>query len=98
MMCCGGFPYPRSSSAFAADTLAAGAALGLAIIDTSVSIASPVCARASSFTSAITLGRQEFVSASRPEVIDSYSAAYKSKKIPIYGKEENYPPVLMKIL
>jgi len=56
VMCCGGFPYPRSSSAFAADTLAAGAVLGLSIIDTSVSIALPVCLRASSFTSATTLG------------------------------------------
>ncbi len=55
-MCCGGFPYPRSSREFAADTLAAGADLGLVIIDTSVSIASPVCARGSSFTSATTLG------------------------------------------
>src|SRR6476661_10867500 len=55
-MCCGGFPYPLSSKEFAADTLAAGADLGLVIIDTSVSIASPVCARASSFTSAATLG------------------------------------------
>ena len=55
VMCCAGLPYPRSSSAFAADTLAAGAALGLAIIDTSVSIALTVCLRASSFTSATLL-------------------------------------------
>ena len=45
VMCCGGLPYPRSSSAFAADTLAAGANFGLVIIDTSVWIASPVCLR-----------------------------------------------------
>jgi hypothetical protein len=54
---CGALPQPRSNKAVAAETLAAGEALVLRMIEVRVSIASTVRSRAAAATSTIAFGR-----------------------------------------